>query len=318
MTCRCCSNYITRDHVYDETDDAADDAKVEAYEAHLTKKKDKKLRLMKLKASESPYQKSKKSKTITVTYGECAENHVGMQKIGFTAERGLPLEQLQCIQHYFDQLHYTTELAMLSEALPLDVTITKEMRGASILIVRDGVNGLLHKSSLTQLYKEQSGLNQDTKAKMYGRVVNKHARYNLCFDDTGQEPNYEVGMGRIIAFNDVPSTQELKINIEELLKICGTSISLKAEGNYYFDAGSCGIGYHGDSERRIVVAIRLGDDMPLHYIWYHGGERISDKISFLLRHGDIYFMSEKAVGTDWKSPSKYTLRHAAGCEKFTA
>ena len=31
----------------------------------------------------------------------------------------------------------------------------------------------------------------------------------------------------------------------------------------------------------------------------------------------MYVMSEKAVGTDWKSRSKLTLRHAAGCPSFT-
>jgi len=29
-------------------------------------------------------------------------------------------------------------------------------------------------------------------------------------------------------------------------------------------------------------------------------------------------MTEKAVETDFRSPSKYTLRHAAGCEKLTS
>jgi hypothetical protein len=28
-------------------------------------------------------------------------------------------------------------------------------------------------------------------------------------------------------------------------------------------------------------------------------------------------MSDKAVGNDWKKKTIYTLRHAAGCEKFT-
>jgi DNA-directed RNA polymerase I, II, and III subunit RPABC2 len=32
----------------------------------------------------------------------------------------------------------------------------------------------------------------------------------------------------------------------------------------------------------------------------------------MLDDGDMYFMSEKAVGTDWESSSKITLRHAAG------
>jgi hypothetical protein len=36
-----------------------------------------------------------------------------------------------------------------------------------------------------------------------------------------------------------------------------------------------------------------------------------------LHHGDLFVMSEKAVGTDWKSWKSYTLRHATGAQKFT-
>jgi hypothetical protein len=36
-----------------------------------------------------------------------------------------------------------------------------------------------------------------------------------------------------------------------------------------------------------------------------------------LEHGDMYVMSEKTTGFDWKSKTKYTLRHAAGCDKYT-
>lgn len=31
----------------------------------------------------------------------------------------------------------------------------------------------------------------------------------------------------------------------------------------------------------------------------------------------VYIMSEKAVGTDWKHSSIPTMRHAAGCRKYT-
>jgi len=34
-----------------------------------------------------------------------------------------------------------------------------------------------------------------------------------------------------------------------------------------------------------------------------------------LEDEDMYFMSSKAVGTDWKKNSKLTLRHAAGNKK---
>jgi hypothetical protein len=37
-----------------------------------------------------------------------------------------------------------------------------------------------------------------------------------------------------------------------------------------------------------------------------------------LAHGDVYVMSEKAVGHDWRSKSQVTLRHSAGAAKFTS
>ena len=39
----------------------------------------------------------------------------------------------------------------------------------------------------------------------------------------------------------------------------------------------------------------------------------------MLDEGDVYCMSEKTVGTDWMTAPKkhYTLRHAAGSEKYT-
>ena len=57
--------------------------------------------------------------------------------------------------------------------------------------------------------------------------------------------------------------------------------------------------------------------MPIHYNWYYQGNPIGKNCKLMLNHGDIYIMSEKAVGFDWKSRNKYTLRHSAGCEKYT-
>ena len=89
--------------------------------------------------------------------------------------------------------------------------------------------------------------------------------------------------------------------------------------HYYYDKYVCGIGFHGDSERRKVIGIRLGngESTPLHYQWFKNGEAIGERIILQLNGGDIYVMSEKAVGTDWKKRLIYTLRHATGCEKYT-
>jgi hypothetical protein len=91
---------------------------------------------------------------------------------------------------------------------------------------------------------------------------------------------------------------------------------LAGEGNLYYDGKKCGIGFHGDSERKIVIAIRLGDSMPLHYQWYLYNQRIGQRIQLIINGGDIYAMSSKAVGTDWKRSSIPTLRHAAGAHKY--
>lgn len=43
-------------------------------------------------------------------------------------------------------------------------------------------------SDNNDLFNEQKNLDWDTKAYMYGRVVNKHARHNLCFGQDSQDP----------------------------------------------------------------------------------------------------------------------------------
>ena len=94
------------------------------------------------------------------------------------------------------------------------------------------------------------------------------------------------------------------------------SDDLYAEGNLYYD-NTCGIGWHGDSERRKVVAIKLGDVKPLYFQWHLRGHKIGKLCKIDLEHGDLYIMSEKAVGTDWKKRNETTLRHSTGADIFT-
>jgi hypothetical protein len=91
---------------------------------------------------------------------------------------------------------------------------------------------------------------------------------------------------------------------------------LVAEGNYYHDISHCGIGAHGDSERNIVIGVRLGASMNLQYRWHYCNQGVGNIFEIILNQGDIYFMSSKAVGRDWKKQKIYTLRHAAGAKKY--
>ncbi len=254
-----------------------------------------------------------KKKTFSITFGDVAENHAGMQKVGSMADRGFNLEELQQMKSWFDATgSCETRMVHLNDMLP---TGTTSLEPAYLLIIKGGVNAILNdEKGADKLFSEQDVLEKDTKCLMYGRVVNKHARHNLCFGEVDQDPNYEAGRGRIFAFDKVPLLQKIRV---ELGNIAGAVASnLQAEGNYYYDVTKCGIGYHGDAERKKVIAIRLGATMPLCYVWYHRNESISEIAQFEFGHGDMYVMSEKTTGYDWKLSSRLTLRHAAGADKY--
>lgn len=38
---------------------------------------------------------------------------------------------------------------------------------------------------------------------IYGKIFNKHARYNVCLGDESQEPEYEKGRGRVVPWKEV-------------------------------------------------------------------------------------------------------------------
>lgn len=252
--------------------------------------------------------------TITLTFGDVAENHVGMQRIGSMSSEGFSLRDLQSFQNAFLKKGAASDLMDLVTYADLFDKDQYGIEPAYILVVRQGASVLLQTKfddPLSLLFKEQEGLDVDKKALMYGRVVNKHARHNLCFGEKAQEPEYEKGKGRVVAYADVPITQKLKTELE---LVCGPNLT--CEGNYYYDIKKCGIGWHGDSERRRVIGVRLGASLPLCYQWFRNRKPIGKRIDIDLHHGDIYIMSEKAVGTDWKKKKIATLRHAAGCDKF--
>lgn len=120
--------------------------------------------------------------TITITFGDRAENHIGMQLIGTAAKSGFSVAQLR----EWEKLILNSEFINLSrDGLP----------EAGLLILRQGVNFLIP-DQMEKLHSELQNLEVDKKAKMWGKVVNKIARHNLCFSDVAQEPNYEAGQFR--------------------------------------------------------------------------------------------------------------------------
>ena len=241
--------------------------------------------------------------TYTITFGDVAENHVGMQKVGQLHSEGYSVNKLKKLSENLQEKEFKVKY----------VDISYEGNEAGVLVIRKGIQKILQINNTEEITKEHRVLPMDTKAFMKGRVVNKIARYNLCFDEESQEPNYEEGRGRIISFSQVPLTTIVRKMVSDWLQ---ETESLKAEANYYYDIAKCGIGYHGDSERRKVIAFRLGETIPICFQWFQKSIPVGSKIEISLEDGDMYIMSEKAVGFDWKKKLIPTVRHATGCLKY--
>jgi len=80
---------------------------------------------------------------------------------------------------------------------------------------------------------------------------------------------------------------------------------------------TCLFSFIGDTERRIVIGLRLGGSMDLHYQCFHKSKEVGKRITIPLHGGDLYIMSEEAVGYNWGKPSLHTFRHATGDVKYT-
>ena len=267
------------------------------------------------------------NETITITFGGQVENQVGMEKIGEMAEHGFSVNRLKKACKKFEQEGYEAKVINLNKLLPRDVR--DESDEAAVLLVRNGVEALLGKKGANKLMKEQKELKWDTKTRMRGRMVQKHARSNVCYADFSQKSNLErlyrkqqegkplkdEPKGAVYDFEDLKYLNKVREKLPEYLG--SKADGLLAEGNYYFDVENTGIGWHGDKERKIVIALRLGASIPLYYQWYYKTDLAGKELKLTLNHGDLYVMSEKATGQDWDKRNIYTLRHAAGSDKYT-
>lgn len=251
--------------------------------------------------------------TFTITFSNAVENHAGMEIISVKESRsesmGYSFDELVEAYYKFKEAGGDVDFVDLRSRCGIDATQYADdpESYAYVLVVYNGCDVL--KVDPDSLYREQLRLEYDSKAFMKGRVVNKHARHNLCFTDQSSPADFENKKGTVVSFSELP---RLKAVREKLSRYIPRSTNLLAEGNKYYDIQKCYIGPHGDKERDKIVGVRLGETFPLHYQYYHRTQPVSDIYTMYLPHGSLYVMDRKAGGKDWRSSSILTIRHSAG------
>lgn len=256
----------------------------------------------------------------TITFGDRAENSIGMEIIGGSVKNGYSDDDIGDLYNKLTELglqchYYDLKICLKNKIPKKDYDAVPE---TSILIIKGLADNILNEHGKTKkdLLKEIRKLKCDDKFWSYGSVKNKIARHNLCFSDFSQKPDYENKKGTVINFSDVPLLNTVRNALPNYFG--KKSKKLQGELNYYYDIEKCGIGYHGDTERKIVIALRLGSTIPLTFRWFKNGNQVIDDTIYLdnIESGDFCIMSDFAVGNKWKCKNIYTIRHAAGCSKY--
>lgn len=237
---------------------------------------------------------------FTLTFSWSVENHARMQIIGAKSKQGYSRDDLDVMAHHAQARGFATELVALHDRA------TDALQPAYVLIIRGGASLAIEQRD--QCECEHSDLLTELQSVPVDRqaLVNKHAR-NACFADHDQ-PDLAHGRGTVINFARVPHINALREAIGQMHPHTG---GMLAELNAYYDLTKCGIGYHGD-KRREVIAVRVGAALPIYFQWFHRHQAVGPRIRIDLNDGDMYVMSDKAVGHDWRASSIFTLRHAVG------
>ena len=223
-------------------------------------------------------------RAICITNGEQGENHAGMQKIGKgLADKGYTLDDALKFKSKFEEMGGTALLYDLRDECGVneDEVLKENCVEAFVLKFEDGVNVLFRnkirkeiekkegivaevlediykriyeKFNADKLFEEQFTFEWDKKYwdTRRSKVLNKHARHNVCYGKEQQEPDYENKKGTVIAYSQLKVMRAWRKELLDLLE--EEDDGFVAEGNLYYDVKKTGIGFHGDAERRKVVA----------------------------------------------------------------
>ena len=243
-----------------------------------------------------------------ITFGEVAILHIGGKEYGKgRLEHGFTTDELKKIAEDYDNSEYVS----ISDKLPRQLRTNND---AGILIFRSVSNNKNNKDKkfvLGLTKKEADKYDQKYWDNRRQKTLNKRARYNIVFGKNKIEHSKDYKQCSIAKFSDLKYLNRFRKRLK--LVLGNKTKKLNAEGNKYFH-DKAGIGYHGDAERKIVICLSLGKPTTLRYHWRLPGssEHTLESTDINLNHGDVYVMSEKATGWDWKLRSKVRVVHGAG------
>ena len=260
---------------------------------------------------------NKYTSRYAITFGENAILHVGGKTIGNGRRKhGYTVQELLDIQKSINTVDAPTTLFHINSPLPPSI---RNKYNAAVLLIHNGANFILKQPDAADklLHEQQHKVVYDKKFwnSRTKKTLHKRARFNIVFGPHNIKPSEDYQQYTVKSFNSLPMLQAFKNKLN--IYFGKKALGLNAEGNHYYQLSS-GIGFHGDEERKIVICLCLGQASILRYHWRLPGSSTHtlQPVDIPVKHGDIYIMSEKATGWDWKLRSTVRVVHAAGHHKY--
>ena len=254
------------------------------------------------------------------TMSHYAEGHVGMSiensercKKGFN--KSVTNKEIDIIAEYYKKKGATVTVINLKKH--------PEEPDARVLFIKNGIQHMGISSD--SLFKEMKQLGVEGMDRAFlhrsGKVRNKLARWNFNVGERHQDADIMNGKNTLYEFSELPEVNSLRGAVDKMSKELEMPHlqGLLAEANVYYN-DTCGIRYHGDEERpdSPVIGCNLGEDRFICFRSFFKHRFFGNEFRIKLSHGDMYFMSEEAVGIGWirKTHQKKIFRHRAGSKRF--
>uniref|UniRef100_A0A6C0BD42 Uncharacterized protein n=1 Tax=viral metagenome TaxID=1070528 RepID=A0A6C0BD42_9ZZZZ len=254
---------------------------------------------------------SKMESSFTLTFSDCIKSYLGSEVIGQKSSTGISNENILLIYQMFPN---NCEIYNLKDMLPPTI---RDFPDVLVLVIRNFINDI--SNELLKVLTSNESLNDKyitgiswDRFKYRGiNLVETKQKYNLIFCDLqdGYKRDSDIINGVATIYNSL-RIQPLNYLENFIQSIIPGRYFI--EGNCYYDNKKCYTSMCRDKERKKAIGIRLGCDFPLNFRWYHGTIQCSSTKSIILKHGDIFIMSELATGNMKEKITKLYLKHSEG------
>lgn len=246
-----------------------------------------------------------------ITFGEVSILHVGGKQYGNGIKSsGFSISKLKSIK---EKIGKFAEIIWISDKLPANLVNDNE---ACVLVIRQNED-FISKKYADELLNEQCNIDYDSQYwdNRRQKTLTKRARLNIVFGENEIDHSEDYKQCTVKSFNNIPRLQKFKSSLPTIFG--SDAENLSAEGNHYHHDKSY-IGFHGDTERKIVICLSLGKTSTIRFSWRmpYSSEHSVEPTDIKINHGDIYIMSEKATGFDWKKRSKVRVVHSTQINGF--